>query len=320
MKYIKMALITSVLLGMNVFLCGAFFFKAEVQIDTEKNKVYKQCSVFDFSSKNNIGINDAYCVTGTVKDYSKNKKKLLLEGESGSVVINCDTSNITDQLTGLGISEHIQVFGTAKKGIFDKEVELKADSINKTIVEEAGDIYFLKNGKYINKEEMIQCYLNKKSVSYYVPKSWKDESVEINIQDNEIGYIEGYQYVLNKVKGTEANSPESFFVCYFDYDENLLGSTKRDKVKLIEKAIAENIEDGEIVDRFPTREEKTYFGRDYDYYLGAYNKSLQVKDDCKTEYVFIQDGEDGLVMFLYVYNDPVHIDDIMFVTRFLEIY
>ena len=37
------------------------------------------------------------------------------------------------------------------------------------------------------------------------------------------------------------------------------------------------------------------------------------------KYVFIDDADKGIVMLLYVYREPEYADDVMFVTRFLEI-
>ncbi len=199
------------------------------------------------------------------------------------------------------------------------EGEIAAEFDQKDAAYSAGDTYGLTNGKTIKKSDMVERTLNDGKVKYYVPKYWTGDKVEINVQDNDLGYAEGYQYVLNKIPGSTDNEPESFFVCYFKYDGNLQKSTSRSSVKPIEKAIAENIEDKEIL-RFPTREvKKTYYDARYQYYLGNYNDPVQANDAYYTEYVFEQDGEDGLVMYIYVYSKPKHIDDIMFVTRFLEI-
>ncbi len=235
-------------------------------------------------------------------------------------MISIDTSSVVDLVTDLSKSDAIVVYGVAEKGMFDKEPHINAVNVSKKdAAYSSGDTYGLTNGKTIKKSDMVERTLNDGKVKYYVPKYWTGDKVEINVQDNDLGYAEGYQYVLNKIPGSTDNEPESFFVCYFKYDGNLQKSTSRSSVKPIEKAIAENIEDKEIL-RFPTREvKKTYYDARYQYYLGNYNDPVQANDAYYTEYVFEQDGEDGLVMYIYVYSKPKHIDDIMFVTRFLEI-
>lgn len=321
MKFFKKTLLWVLIISTNIVFCGAGFLKkADIEIDTKKSKVYKIYSIEDVLAG---GAEDNYnlcCVSGTVAEIGKNNKKMSIKSESSGKVIALDTSSVVSAVGTLSMSDSITVYGTAEKGMFEKENHINVSSISKkTEMFSAGNIYCLANDKTINKSDMVERTLNDGKIKYYVPKYWTDEKVEISVQDNDLGYAEGYQYVLNKIPGATDNEPESFFVCYFKYDGNLQKSTSRSSVKPIEKAIAENIEDKEIL-KFPTWEEKkTYYGSKYQYYLGNYNDPVRANEAYYTEYVFEQDGEEGLVMYIYVYNKPTHIDDIMFVTRFLEI-
>lgn len=321
MKTVKKILFLSLIISTNLFFCGAGLFnKADIEIDTNKNKVYKIYSIEDVLANQADDNFNQCCVSGIVTEISKNNKKLSIKSESSDKVLSLDTSSVADQVSDLKNSDNITVYGVAEKGMFDKESHIDVASISKKdSVYSYGDTYCLTNGKCIKKSDMVERTLNEGKVKYYIPEYWTDAKVEINVQDNDLGYAEGYQYVLNKIPGSTDNEPECFFVCYFKYDGNLQKSTSRTSVKPIEKAIVESIEDKEIL-KFPTREvKKTYYDAKYQYYLGNYNDPVQANDAYYTEYVFEQDGEEGLVMYIYVYSKPKHVDDIMFVTRFLEI-
>lgn len=325
MKFIKkiiliMAILSVCAVGTADYAYGSSLFsKAYIELDTESSKVYRVYSISDILRSGAEDNYDLCSVSGTITEISKNYKKVYIKDSSSGKAILIDTGKITDKVRTLQVGDSVQVYGTAEKELLSKEYSIKAANISTNVIPSAGnDTYCLANGRSVKKSDMVQCSLDNGQVKYYVPEYWKSEKVELNIQSNGLGYIDGYQYVLNKTPGSDKNEPESFFVCYFKYDGNLLKSTSRSAAKPIEKAIAENIENGVIV-KFPTREVKTYYDRKYSYYLGQYNDSVQVNDDYYTEYIFEPNGEDGIVMYLYVYKKPSHKDDIMFVTRFLEI-
>lgn len=322
MKITKKILFLSLIASINIVFCGAGLFnKADIEIDTNKNKIYKLYSIEDVLSNQTDDNFNLCCVSGIVTEISKNNKKLSIKSASSDKVISLDTGSVVDLVKNINKSDRVTVYGIAEKGMFGKEAHINVESMSKTdIIERSGNVYCLANGKTQNKSDMVERTLNDGKIKYYVPKYWTGDKVEIDVQTNGLGYAEGYQYVLNKTPGTTDNEPESFFVCYFKYEGNLQKSTPRDAAKPIEKAIVKNIEDKEEILKFPTREvKKTYYDAKYQYYLGNYNDPVQANDAYYTEYVFEQDGEEGLVMYIYVYSKPKHIDDIMFVTRFLEI-
>ena len=143
-------------------------------------------------------------------------------------------------------------------------------------------------------------------------------AVESDIKDSGIGYIDGYQYVLNALDNGD-NAAESLFVCWFD--KSLLDResdiTKRPKE--VEQAIVKNIS-GSVSVPYPkswfNQYDLTYYRKQYRYYRSKYNTPLDGKG-YHAEYIFIPKGSEGMIMLLYVYREPVHLSEVMFVARFL---
>ena len=155
------------------------------------------------------------------------------------------------------------------------------------------------------------------TLEFYVPSSWVNQDVQCDILYEKIGTMEGYQYVLNKLGAGDAE-PESFFVAYFNNQKQLSDYLNdSDETKLIEKAIVENILGS--VGNFPSKEVDTYYGSEYVYYIGSYKTIFDTGTGYHTEFIFQVDGEDGIVVMLYVYKEPKHLSDVLFVSRFLEI-
>lgn len=319
MKYIRQILLLISILSINVMLCGAGLFSGpDIEVDTDKNKVFKSyyiAEILEGKAEDNYGY---CCLSGEIIEIEKNKKTVYLSNGNPDLKLELETDDVIDKVEKLKVSDSVLVFGIAKKMFWGKGyyIDVSNISLNNSI-SRPGNSYYLENGKYVNKDDMVERSLNDGNIKYYIPKSWIDKEVEFNIIENDLGYVDGYQYALNKTPGSDENTPESFFVCYFKYDGNLQKNTPRKKVKPIEKAIAESIEDANII-KFPTTEKKTYYGATYQYYQGQFHDALKVNEDYYTEYVFDQNGEDGIVMYVYVYKKPAHIDDIIFVTRLLE--
>lgn len=299
---------------------SSLFKKAYTELDTVSDKIYKVYNIGDIQSGAADDNYNLCSFSGTITEIDKKYKNIQIKDSSSETAILIDTSKIKDTIKNLKVSDLVQVYGIANKGMIGDKYSIKAANISTNVIAGAGnDIYCMENGRSIKKSDMVECSLDNGQVKYYIPKYWKAENVEFNIQENDLGYIEGYQYVLNRTPGSDENEPESFFVCYFKYDGNLRNDTSRSAEKPIEKAIVKNIENQDV-GKFPTKEVKsTYYGRKYNYYSGQYNDVIKVNDDYHTEYIFESNGEDGIVMYLYVYKKPLHKEDIMLVLRFLEI-
>ena len=171
------------------------------------------------------------------------------------------------------------------------------------------------DGSSFDKRNANKVTLHNGDVEYYIPAAWTSEDIQFNIIDEELGTMEGYQYRLNKLEANDSY-PESLFICYFDNKTQLADYLNdAEETELIEKAIVYNII-GEKNIKSSKKGLDTYYGSEYDYYLGSYTAKFH---GYNTEFIFQADGEDGIVVMLYVYKETKHLSDVLFVSRFLKI-
>ena len=310
-------------------LCGAGLFDfTKVVIDVANNYVYEYCTADEVLSefatnsktaKNKYQDQPVY-ISGKVVSVGKNGKNLVLTGTTTTTLtMECSfDKNLRDAAARYKAGESVALYGCITVGLFTNDIYLKVDKIAEIPASmKSNDMYYLLDGTSFDKKNATRVTLDNGGVEYYIPTSWSSKKIQHDIQEEKLGSIEGYQYVLNKV-GTVDATPESLFVCYFDNKAQLADYLNdSDETELIEKAIVENILGS--VGSFPSKRVKTYYGTKYIYYTGAFKNALESGSGYHTEFVFQADGEDGIVMILYVYRDAKHVKDVMFLTRFLEI-
>lgn len=309
-------------------LCSFSFSPTSVAIDTENKRVYEYCVadqilsefVSDERTAKDKYNGNYYLVSGKINSMKKKGNGLVLGGISSDfekiIKCSCSDKEIKSDILEFAVGDNVSIFGKMSIDVIDKDIHLSVEKIIKTpSATKSSASYFLLDGSNIDYNTMISRTLNNGGVTYYIPSQWKQ--VEYNISGEDIGTIEGYQYVLNKISGSADSVPESFFVCYFNNKEQLADFNDAKETKLIEKAIIKNISGN--VGKFPAKEVKTYYGTKYQYYLGKYTDILETGSGYHVEYVFQQDSNEGVIIYLYVYKESKHISDIMFVTRFLEI-
>ena len=178
-------------------------------------------------------------------------------------------------------------------------------------------MYYLLDGSSFDKTNATKVTLNNGRVEYFIPSLWAGRNIQHDIVDENLGSIEGCQYILNKLEA--GNSvPESLFIGYFD-NESQLSDYLNDsnETELIEKAIVENVMGS--VGTFPSKKVDTYYGSKYVYYIDSFKTTFDTGIGYHTEFVFQADGEDGIIIMLYVYKDKKHISDVLFISRFLAI-
>ncbi len=308
-------------------LCGAGWFdNTKVAIDTEKNPVYQyytaddMVEVFDISEKIAAEKFDGMYVllSAKVRSFGKDNKNMVLfssESPERDIVCNYDKSLRTDA-AAYKIGQRVAVYGQIKVGVFDKKISVEVDKIIEVPdVVMSANAYYLLDGSTFNKTDATKITLKDGGVEYYVPAHW--EGLQHDIVVEGLGSMEGYQYVLNQMPGSESGVPESLFVCYFDNGEQLDKSSPFGETQMIEKAIVENILGS--VGKLPSKEVKTYYGSEYDYYMDSYRTVFDAGVGYHTEFVFQADGKDGIVVVLYAYKEAKHLSDVMFLMRFLEI-
>ncbi|HAG70049.1 MAG TPA: hypothetical protein DCL38_08750 [Lachnospiraceae bacterium] len=312
------------MLPVMLLLCGFLFNTVTVMVDTEKNQVYEYASADDILSDFGRDQDAAekkykggyYIVSGRVESISSRGGTVMMVGPSVTddrIICECPRSLRSEALT-YSAGSGLCVYGRITVDLFDKEIHIQAQKLAPSGTAAKKGMYYLIDGSSIDKSRMITRTLQDGNVRYMIPAAWK--GAEHSIKDDKLGSIEGYQYVLNKLPGNTDTVPESFFVCYFD-NENLAISDDRKETKLIERAVIDNICGKGSADSFRSRDVTTYYGARYNYYVGDYTDKMN--NGYHVEFIFQKNGDDGLVMYLYVYKNARHLSDVMFVTRFLEI-
>lgn len=309
------------------FIGAGWFDGAKVTVDTENNKVYQYRTADDIVSefKENPKAaklkydNQPVLLSGQVKSVGKDGKYLMVTGlnnTSISIKCTCD-KDLRSTAKTYKAGTAVTLYGSIEVGLITGDVSLETDKItSKPESALSGDMYYLLNGAEYNKRNATGITLNNGNVKYYIPSTWANKKIQHNIKDENLGTMEGYQYVLNKLSPTDPVA-ESLFVCYFDNSTQLAFAGDSDETKLIEKAIVENILGN--VGIFPTKKVDTYYGAEYNYYDGVYKNPLEAGDGYRCEFIFRADDEEGIVVVLYVYREAKHVDDVLFLTRFLEV-
>lgn len=310
-----------IILIISIQLCGFATIKPDIAIDTEKHHVYKHITAEDLLSElsadkknaQNKYKNQYILLSGLFESADSNGNSFSIinsKYESINCVfekkLNIDTSDYS-------FMDKVAVYGKCTFS-FGKIKFTDVKKIMTAPVVRSTEVFYTLDETSFEKSTSLERTLNEGKVKYYIPSKWKD--IEVNISEQGIGSIEGYQYVLNNTPGSSDAVPESFFICYFD-KKLLKESADIKNTDSVEKAIIENI-DGSV-GKFPSYKVNTYYGVNYQYYLGKYTDAMETGKGYHTEYVFQSDGDRGIIMYLYLYRDAKHISDVMITTRLLEI-
>lgn len=309
-------------------LCGAGWFSSvKVTVDTENNPVYQYRMADEVISEFVVNSKAAKAkykdqpllLYGKVTSVNTDGKSLMVTGmETSSLRIECTCEkSLRSTAKTYQPGTKVAMYGRIKIGILSGDPYFEVDKFT-PLPESAlsSDMYYLLDGTAYNKQGSTKVTLHHGAVEYYVPTTWTGNKIQKNVVEEGLGTMEGYQYVLNKLTPMDA-VPESVFVCYFDNAAQLAFTGDSGETKLIEKAIVENILGN--VSFFPTKQVTTYYDAEYTYYDGVFKSALEAGEGYRTEFIFQADGEDGIVVVLYVYREAKHIKDILFLTRFLKI-
>ena len=309
------------------FSGAGWFSGAGVVVDTEENPVYQYrladelISEFKADSKAAKAKynNQPVLLYGKVVSVDKDGKSLVVTGLNNTALnieANCEKT-LRSTARSYQAGTKVAMYGTLTVGFFTGDLYFTVDKFTQLPASAlSGDMYYLADGTEYNKRNATKVTLNNGGVEYYIPSTWANGKIQHNITEENLGTMEGYQYVLNKLSPTDP-VPESLFVCYFDNNAHLAFPGDAGETKLIEKAIVENILGS--VGIFPTKRVMTYYGEEYNYYDGVFKNALEAGDGYRCEFIFRADGDDGIVVVLYVYREARHVKDVLFLTRFLEV-
>lgn len=314
-------------------LCGfSIFNKVEPTLWTEKQTryVYQNGSAKLILSKMKSNYESAeqlydkqyMAVIGRITKISSNNKTVKLAGinsQDTELLIDCSMkdSEAVATVGGMKIGDHVRVFGEVRVGKFPvKYVNMDVYKIEKTTEQNAYAVVYTNcDGEDYDKTEMAARSLAGGKVIYYVPQSW--ETVETELPDVDGYEIDGYQYKLNEIAADFKVTPESMFVFYFSNMKFLKKLSDKAETESIEMAIVKNILPKDNLSSFPTREVDSYFGHELDYYDTSFKKSSG--KEFNVEFVFTPVGDDlGILVYMYVYDEVQHLDDIMALMRMTE--
>lgn len=307
-------------------LCGAGLFSTtKVVIDTENNHVYERCTVEEILAEFAAGGKAArekyqgapVLLSGKVVSVGNGGKSMVIgAGNTGSTLEASFEKSLRATAKQYVAGDTVALYGRIVVNIFNNDIYLAADKFTEVPVATSNDMYYLLDGTAYDKQKAVRVTLNNGGVEYYVPVSWTGKEIQHKVKEENLGTMEGYQYVLNKLNPSES-TPESVFVCYFDNKTQLGYPGDAGETKLIEKAIVENILGK--VGLFPSKKVNTYYDAEYNYYDGVFKSALEAGEGYRTEFIFQADGEDGIVVVLYVYKEAKHVNDMLFLMRFLEV-
>lgn len=301
----------------------------KVMLDTELNHIYlsetAEFVITNFTQDHASAVekyqNQFVRLSGRVVSVDKKGSTLKIAGNNSNeklIICSCPKA-FQEQVKSIKPEDNVVVYGKLTVDRFDKDIRINVDNVtsSKTIGHSLPGLYFAKDGSRQNMNALLQNSLNNGKVKFYVPSGWNEVESKIS---GDLGTIEGFQYSLNHLTGSSNIYPEMFFVSYFDNSKFLADVVDSAKTSEIEKAIIRNIS-GEEPTKFPIKEIKTYYGTKYTYYQTTYKDTrMDFKGDgYHVEYVFQPDGDQGIVMYLYVYKEAHHLSDIMFLLRFLSI-
>ncbi|SEM18448.1 hypothetical protein SAMN04487770_1288 [Butyrivibrio sp. ob235] len=312
--------VCTMLILMNIMLCGAWFAKPDVILDTEKNVLY-QCTsadvvinAFESDPKNaKVKYNEnPYLISGTIISKKKNNKELSLGIDKQTKrVITCKTTDKA-ALENFKEGDQISLFGKLNVGLVKYSLSMNIDNVmSSPNTSYADDTYILLDGTVVNKTSLVKRTFAESGFIFFIPSGWK--AIEHDIESEKLGNMPGYQYTLNKI-GKKRAKAESLFICYFDKTK-MVDINDQKENDLIEKAIIKDILGKDTLKEFPLKTITTYYGASYKYYRDTYKQALGEK--YQVEFIF-QEVDNAILVYVYVYQEPNNISDVMTVLRFVE--
>ena len=326
-KIRHMCLVISILM-IGLMLCGFdydwdwdFFGTKKVKMDTQEHRVYQTIEADTIIREKDKRIYDDknYLIYGVVS--GKKEKEFVITAAGGKDGITCKAADDTAirSIKGIEDGKTVKAYGEVSVNLLTGTASVKLFKVLPADNERfSGNSFCTMDGRLYKKSELKMRELHKGAVKYYILPQWT--AVEHNIRDEELGTIEGYQYRLNELK--DGGVAESLFISYFD--KGYIDINDRDETELIEKRIIKDIlcidMDEEI--SFPLKKVETPYGVTYKYYRGEHkdNSALGSKNKYWVEFAFQDAGDDGIIVYTYVYQDghSYYIDDIMLTLRLVQ--
>ncbi len=317
MKRNRLVALALLIVNTGLALCGWDWFNSpSVVMDTDARVIYQnidaQVVIGDFATDDDLAKEkydgNCYVFHGVISEKSRNNKEITL-GEP----LTCSTSDkdIIKDIGRLPVGSKVMVYGKLSVGFFGGP-DVDIDKIDLEDEKHNSDkFYSTVSGKNIDKTTLKKRTFENTKATFLIPSKWS--KVEHDLVGEKLGSMPGYQYRLNELSPKKPYA-ESLFVCFFDH-ASMVDINDLDRTDDIEEAIIRDILGKDRLKKYPLTTKKSYYGTQYKYYRDTYSKADI--DKYQAEFVF-QECSDGMIVYLYIYQEPNNIDDVMLALRFAQ--
>lgn len=301
---------------------------AELKTFMQSERSYLKCSIEDLNRRQSIstdGFKEAFddrCVvvsgTASAGSVSGNRKEVTIYEYGLKAVIDTSDKNLYTKVGGIKDGDIVTVYGQLNvKGWNNDSYEIEADYIDINITDTVATGEYVYYGTGSMTTTVMDGLCSDGHIKFAVPKEWTDENVVSRLLNNNVN---GYQFSLNALYPQNVNFPEIFYAFYFDYDFYLdtppTAPTTGDRHD-IENLIIKNIYNGFDAD---ADDFKSFADRSYDYFVTNYHAADG--KNYRLEFLFVPDGNDGIVCMLYLYYPKAgefsHVRDVAYVIETID--
>ncbi len=323
-----------------MMLMGLDFLNDSLVLDVNKNPLYKSAEAKTILDKYDKSLSDAkskyngvrIAVHGRIGSKKADGKEIgivSLEDRSGSSKIIGKASGraAISRIASLKEGDEVIVYGKISFGLIDqidKNIYISIDSIYSIdevkSLPEGTDSF---SDGYIVRETMVSKTIANGKVMYFMPLSWEKKGTSIKKEG--LGTVEGYRYVLDNPKADGENC-DNLFICYFDSkllkNEDDITDTIGVEKAIISNILGDEVDMGSLLMNTVTAQDGS--GVKYQYYKGTYDSDLFTAP-YRVEMVFRKAGEDGILFYLYLYDNDVdmakndNVKDILYVMNLTRV-
>ena len=313
-------LILSLLIMSFLMNAGMDFLNDPMELNPKERIIYQTGDVETVTGSIQAGNKDPwFAVSGIIKDIGDKYDRFSLTSRDGKTVIECDTkeTRVKNEVAELYSGDSVIIYGSVKKKLLGGGFKADVKVLEVRDLKTGEDVYVIPGEREYDSTGTTLCRIEnprskeKDIVTYRIPSEWK--TVE-RVLDDKGDHIYGCQYRINRLYGSSV--PESLYVFYFDYNKNLTDKSRYDDTAKIEAAIVKNILKKDDAGKCPESVIVSPYGTEYHYYDDKYESG---SDIYHLEFVFRENNEKGMLVYMYIYRMPDHADDVMYVMRTTEI-
>lgn len=253
-------------------------------------------------------------VVGKVVSIAEDKKKITITDAKNTMSVDCDTKDIIKQAAGIKSGDTVKAYSVVT--VEKKRIVIDVGHIQ--ILDGEADIantISFNDGSTIKIDKLRNGKLADGAIRFSVPQSWDTVIEPIASQ------VEGNKFLLSNIPGDYSEKAEIVYTFYFDNKSLLMNKDEANKTGKIELAIMDNIfrsKEYKDIKSFKKRSIKSKNNIKYDYYKTTYRNNK--KEYYDVEFVFTPIDKKGFFVLAYVYKEPKHAKDIVYLLDNLCVY